>query len=153
MFQSWWVRAEQESEVSGGGEDSNSWAVAERVECMLRGSLVKLYTPSCVPPNLHSGKSPVLPFFKCFPRNQPSPKSSSRSISSIRSPLARLNSSALRAENSSAEYQLLVQRDAGSERSQVCRVPVTGTRFDVRSWAFAPHQASTDQLMIMRALT
>lgn len=81
---------------------------------MLRRDLVKLCTASCVPPNLHSGKSPVLPLLKCLPRNQPSPKSSSRSINSIRSPLAKLNSSALRAENSSAEHQLLVYRVSSS---------------------------------------
>lgn len=48
-----------------------------------------------------SGKSPVLPFCMCFPRYQPSPKSSSLSISSILSPLRRLNSSGLLASKSS----------------------------------------------------
>ena len=39
---------------------------------------------------------------RCLPRYQPSPNSSSRSISSTRSPLVRLNSSELRATKSSA---------------------------------------------------
>lgn len=48
-----------------------------------------------------SGKRPVLPLVIWRPRNQPSPKSSSRSMSSMRSPFARLNSSGLRAMKSS----------------------------------------------------
>jgi hypothetical protein len=48
-----------------------------------------------------SGKSPLSPLSVFLPRNQPSPKSSSRSISSTRSPRARLSSSGLRAWNSS----------------------------------------------------
>ena len=54
--------------------------------------------------NLPSGKSPVLPLCVCLPRYHPSPKSSSRSISSIRSPFVRLISSELRASKSS-EYR------------------------------------------------
>jgi hypothetical protein len=49
-----------------------------------------------------SGKSPFSPVSVFFPKNQPSPKSSSRSISSMRSPRLRLSSSGLRARNSSA---------------------------------------------------
>lgn len=53
-------------------------------------------------PIIPSGKRPMLLLCACFPRYHPSPKSSSRSISSIRSPLDRLNSSGLRASKSSA---------------------------------------------------
>jgi hypothetical protein len=51
--------------------------------------------------NLPSGNRPVSPVSVFLPRYQPSPKSSSRSISSMRSPRARLSSSGLRAWNSS----------------------------------------------------
>ena len=44
---------------------------------------------------LPSGNRPVFPFIKCLPRYHPSPKSSSRSTSSTRSPFAKLNSSGL----------------------------------------------------------
>lgn len=49
-----------------------------------------------------SGKRPLSPLTVFLPRNHPSPKSSSRSISSMRSPRARLSSSGLLAWNSSA---------------------------------------------------
>jgi hypothetical protein len=49
-----------------------------------------------------SGNSPFSPLSVFLPRNQPSPKSSSRSTSSMRSPRLRLSSSGLRATNSSA---------------------------------------------------
>lgn len=52
--------------------------------------------------DIPSGKRPLSPVSVFFPRNHPSPKSSSRSISSMRSPRARLSSSGLRAWNSSA---------------------------------------------------
>lgn len=48
-----------------------------------------------------SGKRPLFPFVKCFPRNHPSPNSSSLSTSSTRSPLAKVSSSELRAIKSS----------------------------------------------------
>ena len=48
-----------------------------------------------------SGNSPLLPFCICLPRYHPSPKSSSRSMSSILSPFDRLSSSLLRASKSS----------------------------------------------------
>ena len=51
--------------------------------------------------SLPSGKSPLLPVCKCLPRYHPSPKSSSRSMSSILSPFVRLSSSELRASKSS----------------------------------------------------
>ena len=49
-----------------------------------------------------SGNRPFSPVSVFLPKNQPSPKSSSRSISSMRSPRLRLSSSGLRAINSSA---------------------------------------------------
>jgi len=49
-----------------------------------------------------SGNRPFSPVSVFLPKNQPSPKSSSRSISSMRSPRLRLSSSGLRAMNSSA---------------------------------------------------
>lgn len=49
-----------------------------------------------------SGNRPVLSSSVFFPRNHPSPKSSSRSMSSMRSPCVRLSSSGLRAWNASA---------------------------------------------------
>ena len=49
-----------------------------------------------------SGNKPLFPFVKCLPKYHPSPKSSSRSINSTRSPFVKLNSSELRAEKSSA---------------------------------------------------
>ena len=48
-----------------------------------------------------SGNRPFSPVSVFLPRNQPSPKSSSRSMSSMRSPRLRLSSSGLRATNSS----------------------------------------------------
>jgi hypothetical protein len=48
-----------------------------------------------------SGKSPLSPDCKLRPRNHPSPKSSSRSMSSMRSPRPSVSSSGLRAWNSS----------------------------------------------------
>jgi len=49
-----------------------------------------------------SGKRPLSPVSVFLPRNHPSPKSSSRSISSTRSPRDKVSSSGLRAWNSSA---------------------------------------------------
>lgn len=46
-------------------------------------------------PNIPSGNRPVLPLTMCFPKNQPSPNSSSRSNNSTRSPFASVNSSEL----------------------------------------------------------
>lgn len=60
---------------------------------------VRIYAVVILP----SGNKPVLPFWICFPKYQPSPKSSSRSISSILWPLDKLNSSGLRASKSSSK--------------------------------------------------
>lgn len=51
--------------------------------------------------DIPSGKRPLFPFVKCFPKNHPSPNSSSLSTSSTRSPLAKVSSSELRAVKSS----------------------------------------------------
>jgi hypothetical protein len=56
----------------------------------------------CLGADAPSGKRPLSPVSVFLPRNQPSPKSSSRSMSSMRSPRRRLSSSGLRARNSSA---------------------------------------------------
>lgn len=53
-----------------------------------------------------SGNKPVLLVCVCLPKYHPSPKSSSRSMSSILSPLARLSSSLLRASKSSARLTI-----------------------------------------------
>ena len=63
--------------------------------------------------NVPSGKSPLAPFIKCLPRYHPSPKSSSRSISSTLSPLSKLSSSELRAEKSSECIELVVWKMNG----------------------------------------
>jgi hypothetical protein len=61
---------------------------------MLQGSA------RCAQTDAPSGNRPLSPVSVFLPRNQPSPKSSSRSISSMRSPRLRLSSSGLRARNS-----------------------------------------------------
>lgn len=68
--------------------------------------------------SIPSGNSPVVPFTKCLPRNQPSPKSSSRSISSIRSPRDRVNSSGLLATKSSAAFCMSVDSSSVAMRIQ-----------------------------------
>ena len=65
-------------------------------ELLHHGHLILSHARLCLP----SGNRPVPPLFMCRPRYHPSPKSSSRSISSIRSPFARLSSSGLRATKS-----------------------------------------------------
>lgn len=92
--------------------------------------------------HLPSGNSPVLPFCRCLPRYHPSPKSSSRSMSSIRSPLYKLSSSGLRASKSSMidvlvslrcfqcfllrcasnAFHWLCHRKRGTKRSEVDRI-------------------------------
>jgi len=64
-----------------------------------------------------SGKSPLSPVSVFFPRNQPSPKSSSRSTSSMRSPRRRLSSSGLRAWNSSAVVLAVVSHTSHAGRA------------------------------------
>lgn len=68
-------------------------------------------------PSLPPGKSPLPSRPRCFPRYHPSPKPSSSSTNSIRSPRLKVNSSALRASKSSANYQLLTraERSRGKE--------------------------------------
>lgn len=68
------------------------------------GSVDQLAAPALHARQRHvpSGNRPFSPLSVFLPRNQPSPKSSSRSISSMRSPRLRLSSSGLRARNSSA---------------------------------------------------
>lgn len=61
----------------------------------------------------------MVPLLRCFPRNQPSPKSSSLSISSIRSPRTRVSSSGLRAEKSSVKRQDLVSKAVTLMRREV----------------------------------
>lgn len=87
----------------------------------------------CVDGGSPSGKRPVLPLVICRPRNQPSPKSSSRSMSSIRSPFARLSSSGLRARKSSEGNAHVSHVPCPSLKSQVSlhaplRSPLTVAR-------------------------
>ena len=69
-----------------------------RVSYTLR--YISITSPSSLYACLPSGKRPVRALPRCRPRYHPSPKSSSFSISSMRSPFARLNSSSLRATKS-----------------------------------------------------
>lgn len=66
--------------------------------------------------NVPSGNNPLFPFTKWRPKNHPSPNSSSRSINSTRSPLARLSSSELLAWKSSTTTATFI-----SARERRCR--------------------------------
>ena len=82
----------------GSVRDGNSHDKLQQAAQQMFGWLLPCIPPSHVP----SGNNPFSPLSVFFPKNQPSPKSSSRSISSMRSPRLRLSSSGLRAINSSA---------------------------------------------------
>jgi hypothetical protein len=80
------------------------------IDCCIRSfGAIRVYTANgCQRENgkldhghIPSGKRPLLPFFKCLPRYQPSPNSSSLSSNSTRSSFDRLSSSELRASKSS----------------------------------------------------
>jgi hypothetical protein len=67
-----------------------------------------------------------LPFLTCFPRYQPSPKSSSRSINSTISPFDKVSSSELRAEKSSSEVNVStehhIRNTMRDNSSGICRI-------------------------------
>lgn len=102
-----------------------------------------------------SGKRPWLPLIMCLPKNQPSPNSSSLSISSTRSPLDKLSSSELRAWKSSGMQSDASQRDALSSMAGTLvgnsfAAPQTATKPTMSRIPFRAAAAKTNLRMTIR---